>query len=82
MSAPTIPPAVTPGDAGQCTQFVPDIPRAPGLCANCGDSSRWHPQADETHLVEQRHMYLDLDSDSTHTVPGATCPNCPPGGAK
>lgn len=26
----------------QCTGFVPDAPRAPGLCATCGDDRRWH----------------------------------------
>lgn len=25
-----------------CAEFVPDAPRAPGLCATCGDSKAWH----------------------------------------
>lgn len=29
-------------------------------------------------LVEQRHQYLDLDTDSAFTVPGCICPACPP----
>ncbi|MFB7711629.1 hypothetical protein [Streptomyces sp. NPDC056105] len=31
----------------QAHAFVPDAPRAPGLCATCGDSRAWH-QAAET----------------------------------
>ncbi|WP_432164901.1 hypothetical protein [Streptomyces sp. bgisy031] len=30
----------------QAHEFVPDAPRAPGLCATCGDSRAWH-QTDE-----------------------------------
>jgi hypothetical protein len=29
-------------DDGRCARFVPDEPRAPGLCATCGDSEAWH----------------------------------------
>ncbi|MGW3298444.1 hypothetical protein [Streptomyces rubiginosohelvolus] len=25
-----------------CGRFVPDTPRAPGLCASCGDAKGWH----------------------------------------
>lgn len=28
-------------------------------------------------LAEQRHQYLDLDTDSAHTIPGCICA-CPP----
>lgn len=41
------------GDA-PCSGFVPDAPRAPGLCATCGDSRAWH-QADG-RLAEQQHL--------------------------
>lgn len=31
--------------AQQCTEFIPDTPRATGLCTRCGDGSRWHQTA-------------------------------------
>lgn len=34
----------------------------------------------EARLDEQRHQLMDLDTDSRFTVPGATCPACPPCG--
>ncbi|MEV5854695.1 hypothetical protein [Streptomyces anulatus] len=30
------------GDDESCGRFVPDTPRAPGLCASCGDAKGWH----------------------------------------
>lgn len=33
---------------------------------------------DEGAVAEQRHQLYDLDADSAYTVPGATCPLCPP----
>ncbi|MEU1800842.1 hypothetical protein [Streptomyces sp. NPDC019937] len=38
MTEPTTP-------ATQCAEFVPDAPRAPGLCATCGDARSWHQHA-------------------------------------
>ncbi|MET9973900.1 hypothetical protein ACFYOI_03710 [Streptomyces microflavus] len=34
----------TTGEGGNesCGKFVPDTPRAPGLCASCGDAKGWH----------------------------------------
>ncbi|MGW1661026.1 hypothetical protein [Streptomyces microflavus] len=34
----------TTGEGGDesCGKFVPDTPRAPGLCASCGDAKGWH----------------------------------------
>ncbi|MFD3814971.1 hypothetical protein ACFWRZ_07885 [Streptomyces rubiginosohelvolus] len=29
-------------DGESCGRFVPDTPRAPGLCASCGDAKGWH----------------------------------------
>jgi len=29
----------------QCPGFVPDTPRAPSLCADCGNSTAWHRDA-------------------------------------
>lgn len=29
-------------------------------------------------LAEQRHQYLDLDTDSACLMSGASCPSCPP----
>ncbi|NEB42314.1 hypothetical protein [Streptomyces sp. SID14515] len=29
-------------DDESCGRFVPDTPRAPGLCASCGDAKGWH----------------------------------------
>ncbi|MFE7370120.1 hypothetical protein [Streptomyces anulatus] len=30
------------GGDESCGRFVPDTPRAPGLCASCGDAKGWH----------------------------------------
>ncbi|MFE9363709.1 hypothetical protein ACFYNN_13010 [Streptomyces sp. NPDC006978] len=32
----------TPAEDESCGRFVPDTPRAPGLCASCGDARGWH----------------------------------------
>ncbi|WP_413102253.1 hypothetical protein [Streptomyces sp. Inha503] len=40
MTEPT-----TPAPASRCAEFVPDTPRAPGLCATCGDALSWHKPA-------------------------------------
>ncbi|MFF4338123.1 hypothetical protein [[Kitasatospora] papulosa] len=32
----------TPDEDESCGRFVPDTPRAPGLCASCGDAKGWH----------------------------------------
>ncbi|SFK74373.1 hypothetical protein [Streptomyces pini] len=39
-------------DQRPCTGFVPDEPRAPGLCAHCGDSKAWHRNS-EQHRAER-----------------------------
>ncbi|WP_019358040.1 hypothetical protein [Streptomyces sp. AA1529] len=45
-------PAPAPEGHEQCSGFIPDAPRAPGLCAACGDSQRWHQAADEQYEAD------------------------------
>ncbi|MEU5284150.1 hypothetical protein AB0G97_09035 [Streptomyces sp. NPDC020755] len=38
--------------AEACGKFVPDKPRAPGLCASCGDARGWHSRLADTDAPE------------------------------
>ena len=42
------------------------------------NASSTSASASEGALAEQHHQVYDLDTDATHTIPGATCPACPP----
>lgn len=58
---------------GTCPQFVPDEPRAPGLCATCGDSKTWHqngpaPAADADGLTLTGHT-IDIGWDDDQPLP-------------
>ncbi|MFD5900980.1 hypothetical protein ACFWHG_05710 [Streptomyces microflavus] len=59
-------------DDESCGRFIPDTPRAPGLCASCGDAKGWHSllaTAEETHVV------TDDSDDPEHAD---DCPGCEP----
>lgn len=49
----------------RCLTFVPDAPRAPGLCANCGDSKSWHPKG-PGNLIEFLRARLDEDEQTVN----------------
>ncbi|MFE9382317.1 hypothetical protein ACFYMO_03635 [Streptomyces sp. NPDC007025] len=53
-------PAPAPEGHEQCSGFISDAPRAPGLCAVCGDSWAWH-RADDGRLAEQMHQLDTAD---------------------
>lgn len=70
--------------APQCAEFVPDTPRAPGLCATCGDERRWHQPAPAPLPPEREaerraryeaafgpNMRLGLQDAELHDEPGA-----------
>lgn len=47
-----------PDPTDRCAEFVPDVPRAPGLCATCGDDRRWHRDASPAPLSPEREAII------------------------
>ncbi|GAA2946353.1 MULTISPECIES: hypothetical protein [Streptomyces] len=56
-------------EAESCGRFVPDTPRAPGLCASCGDARGWHSrqavdEQPETEPTDRRKRYAAAIRDT------------------
>lgn len=56
-------------EAESCGRFVPDTPRAPGLCASCGDARGWHSrqavdEQPETEPTDRRERYAAAIRDT------------------
>ncbi|MFE2112015.1 hypothetical protein ACFXAY_01295 [Streptomyces microflavus] len=79
----------TMGEGGDesCGKFMPDTPRAPGLCASCGDAKGWHsrlaaapPASSDRAETTHQGPHPDHSGLTTHIGTRDTCtgPDCGP----